>query len=154
MAKWLALSLIGLAVCPLALGCGGDRVESPRAAGEAAANDGGEGVQPVAFNLAGAPVVTFRVPAMHCEACEAGVRKALMAEVGVLDVQAFAEEKVVRVAVDEATFDAAAAADAIEAAEYGEAKLIEKAEDPAAPPSAESAEQPALDTADDAPSAE
>lgn len=82
---------------------------------------------PALFNLVGAPVVEYEAPKMHCEACEAGVRKALLAEVGVIDVKADSETKIVRVAIDESTYDEEAAIGAIANAGFGEAVLRETA---------------------------
>ena len=131
--------LFGLIVLSLVVGCGEaptsdvstDAATETAVGGSDATGSDSKGsgsaakTTAVVFNLAGAPVVEFEAPKMHCEACEANVRKALLAEVGVLDVKADAESGLVQVAVDESTFETDTAIQAIADAGFGEALLRE-----------------------------
>lgn len=67
-------------------------------------------VTPAAFNVEGAPTVSFSVPDMMCEfSCVEQVKKALSSEPGVKDVKVDFEAKQATVAVDREKFDAEAA---------------------------------------------
>ena len=65
---------------------------------------------PVAFNVAGAPTVSFSVPDMMCEfSCVEQVKEALSSQPGVKEVQVDFDAKRATVAVDPEKFDAEAA---------------------------------------------
>ena len=66
------------------------------------------------FNVEGNPVAVFEVPAIHCEGCCDGACDALAKVPGVVDVHASWVSKRVVMAVDDATFDPAAARKALE----------------------------------------
>lgn len=89
------------AITVLAAGCQGEPSTAPKESTKAS---------PVAFNIEGAPTVTFSVPDMMCEeSCVEQVRKALSLEPGVKDVQVDFKAKRATVAVDRELFDAEAA---------------------------------------------
>jgi copper chaperone CopZ len=84
---------------------------------------GGE-AEPVAFNTASLPTVSFEVPHMHCEImCVPKVRKTLAAQPGVKDVRVDLETKTATVAVEGDSFDAVAAVLALETAEFADSKV-------------------------------
>jgi copper chaperone CopZ len=80
---------------------------------------------PVAFNTAGAPTVKFSVPDMVCESCSAAVQETLAKQPGAKEVIVDLEEKVATVAVDEKSFDEAAAVAALLDKQFSKAKLVE-----------------------------
>jgi copper chaperone CopZ len=81
---------------------------------------------PVAFNVGGAPTVSFSVPDMMCEfSCVEQVKEALAAQPGVKDVQVEFEAKRATVAVDADKFDSEAAIATLVDYQFTNSQLIE-----------------------------
>lgn len=78
---------------------------------------------PAAFNVEGQPTVEYDVPGLHCDHCSATACKLLADVDGVVDVKADPVTKKAVVAIDESTFDAAAAVAALEG-QFGEATVV------------------------------
>jgi copper chaperone CopZ len=80
----------------------------------------------VVFNAAGAPVVEFEAPVMHCEACAATIVETLRDKPGVVDAKADPVSKIVTVAIKEESFEPETVITAIDDAGFGEATLVEE----------------------------
>ena len=96
----------------------------------------------VAFNVSGAPTISFSVPDMMCQhACAVKVKEALAAQPGVEEVKVDFEAKLATVAIDQDLFDPDAAVATLIDYQFTNSELVPEVTEAVAAPHTEVAGQ-------------